>query len=287
MEELARESISLLAKPVLDTDGPRLACMGAVFLMLKPALGAGLLNFPWAFEKAKGIHTAVAVEMVSLVFLISGLVILGYSSISGQNTYQGVVKDVCGPAIGQLCEVVFVFNLFMISVAFLVIVTDQLEKYPHFVLILLCVFLILPLSIPKEISIQKYISILGTLAATYLTVAIVLKYHTREEREVHISTLYSSGSMPSMFSVIPTICFAIYSSMENKSLSHWVFISVLSMFFCLVIYSLTCEAHPFNTLSDIKTVMQKGSMQMWVAISLTSLAVLWFGVRCCSWFCWF
>ncbi|XP_055788908.1 putative sodium-coupled neutral amino acid transporter 8 [Salvelinus fontinalis] len=274
MEELARESISLLAKPTLDTDGPRLGSLGAIFIMLKSALGAGLLNFPWAFEKAGGIRSAVAVEMVSLVFLISGLVILGYSSsISGQNTYQAVVKDVCGPAIGQLCEVVFIFNLFMISVAFLVVVSDQLEKlcislyelitglpetdmpyhwytHPHFALILLCVFLILPLSIPKEISIQKYISVLGTLAATYLTVAIIVKYHTREGSEVHISPLYTSGisSWASMFSVIPTICFgfqcheaciAIYSSMENKSLSHWVFISVVSMFFCLVIYSLT------------------------------------------------
>lgn len=31
----------------------------------------------------------------------------------------------------------------------------------------------------------------------------------------------------------------IYSSMENQRLSHWVFISVVSMIFCLVIYSLT------------------------------------------------
>ncbi|XP_064786068.1 putative sodium-coupled neutral amino acid transporter 8 [Oncorhynchus masou masou] len=274
MEELARESISLLAKPTLETDGPRLGSLGAIFIMLKSALGAGLLNFPWAFEKAGGIRSAVAVEMVSLVFLISGLVILGYSSsISGRNTYQAVVKDVCGSAIGQLCEVVFVFNLFMISVAFLVIVSDQLKKlcislyelitglpetdmpyhwytHPHFALILLCVFLILPLSIPKEISIQKYISVLGTLAATYLTVAMIVKYHTRDSSDVHISPLYTSGisSWASMFSVIPTICFgfqcheaciAIYSSMENKSLSHWVFISVMSMFFCLVIYSLT------------------------------------------------
>ncbi|CAB1313846.1 unnamed protein product [Coregonus sp. 'balchen'] len=58
-----RESISLLAKPMLDTGGPRLGSMGAVFIMLKSGLGAGLLNFPWAFEKAGGIRTAVAVEM--------------------------------------------------------------------------------------------------------------------------------------------------------------------------------------------------------------------------------
>lgn len=34
-------------------------------------------------------------------------------------------------------------------------------------------------------------------------------------------------------------CIAIYSSMENQKLSHWMWISVLSMFFCLLIYTLT------------------------------------------------
>lgn len=34
-------------------------------------------------------------------------------------------------------------------------------------------------------------------------------------------------------------CVAVYSSMENRRLSHWVFISVLSMLICLLIYSLT------------------------------------------------
>ncbi|TVG09583.1 putative sodium-coupled neutral amino acid transporter 8 [Bagarius yarrelli] len=132
MEELARESIrsiSLLYKPARDAEPQRLGSIGAVFIMLKSALGAGLLNFPWAFEKAGGVSRALGVELVSLIFLISGLVILGYaSSISRQSTYHDVVREVCGRRIGYLCEVCFVFNLFMISVAFLVVVQDQLEK---------------------------------------------------------------------------------------------------------------------------------------------------------------
>ncbi|KAG7275303.1 hypothetical protein CRUP_018277 [Coryphaenoides rupestris] len=242
---------------------PRLGSMGAVCIMLKSALGAGLLNFPWAFERAGGIRSAVTVELVSLVFLISGLIILGYSSsISGQCTYQAVVKGLCGQSIGQLCEICFVFNLFMICVAFLVIVDDQLEKLcqsiyelvtdlpesmmPHhwytdqrFALLLLCLFLILPLSF-----------MLGTLAATYMTTAIIIKYHSMPLPLVHVAPIYSGGitSWASMFSVIPTICFgfqcheasiAIFSSMENQRLSHWVFISVISMIICLIIYTLT------------------------------------------------
>ncbi|KAM7424051.1 hypothetical protein PAMA_000422 [Pampus argenteus] len=274
MEELARESISLLARSASHADPPRLGSFGAVFIMLKSALGAGLLNFPWAFQKAGGVKTAISVELVSLVFLISGLVILGYaSSISRQNTYQDVVREVCGRAVGQLCEVCFCFNLFMICVAFLVVVQDQLEKLcislyetvtgstegempyhwytdQRFALFIMCVVIILPLSIPKEIGIQKYTSVLGTLAATYLCVAVIVKYYLMESHTAIITPEHSQGisSWASMFSVVPTICFgfqcheaciAIYSSMENQKISHWVIISVVSMFFCLLIYTLT------------------------------------------------
>uniref|UniRef100_A0A3Q2ZYD9 Solute carrier family 38 member 8a n=1 Tax=Kryptolebias marmoratus TaxID=37003 RepID=A0A3Q2ZYD9_KRYMA len=244
MEELARESISLLASASAKAPlaaGPRLGSVGAVFIMLKSALGAGLLNFPWAFERAGGVRSAVTVELISLVFLISGLVILGYSSsISGRCTYQAVVKELCGPAIGQLCEVCFIFNLFMISVAFLVIVNDQLEKcessrpraMPYHVytdhrlaLLLLCVFLILPLSASKEIHIQKYISCqmfsveqLHLLTAQLQTVGRLIVLSVSQCHEASI---------------------AIYSSMENQRLSHWVLISVVAMIICLVIYSLT------------------------------------------------
>lgn len=69
-----------------------------------------------------------------MVFLISGLVILGYAaSVSGQATYQGVVHGLCGPTVGKLCEACFIVNLLMISVAFLRVIGDQLEKckYPR------------------------------------------------------------------------------------------------------------------------------------------------------------
>lgn len=71
MEELARDSISLLASaspkssPRLSA-GPRLGSLGAIFILLKSALGAGLLNFPWAFVKAGGIHNAITVELVGI-----------------------------------------------------------------------------------------------------------------------------------------------------------------------------------------------------------------------------
>ncbi|NWT93561.1 AVT2 protein, partial [Urocynchramus pylzowi] len=267
-------------RPLLPAQGgsaglspPGLSSAGAVFILLKSALGAGLLSFPWAFGRAGGALPALLVELGSLVFLVSGLAVLGYAAaLSAQPTYQGVVRAVCGAAVGKLCEVCFLLNLFMISVALLRVVGDQLEKlcdslYPNgtlsgapqlppwyvdqrFTLSALCVLVIFPLSVPREIGFQKYSSILGTLAACYLTLVVILKYYLQAE-SLHLTEPPQpsrSSSWTSIFSVIPTICFgfqcheacvAIYSSMRNQSFSHWVTVSVLSMLICLLIYSLT------------------------------------------------
>ncbi|GAB5582528.1 putative sodium-coupled neutral amino acid transporter 7 isoform X1 [Prionailurus iriomotensis] len=197
MEGPMAGSPGLTEKPVPAAASPSLSSLGAVFILLKSALGAGLLNFPWAFHKAGGVTPAFLVELVSLVFLISGLVILGYAaSVSGQTTYQGVVGGLCGPALGKLCEACFIVNLLMISVAFLRVIGDQLEKLCGFLLPsappapqpwcvdqrltlpLLSALVILPLSVPREIGFQKYTSILGTLAACYLALVIVVQYYT-------------------------------------------------------------------------------------------------------------
>ncbi|NXJ90368.1 AVT2 protein, partial [Corythaixoides concolor] len=271
MERAAGEGRPLLPAAAAGSAG--LSSAGAVFIMLKSALGAGLLSFPWAFGRAGGAVPALLVELGSLIFLVSGLAVLGYAAaLSAQPTYQGVVRAVCGAAAGKLCEVCFLLNLFMISVALLRVVGDQLEKlcdslYPNgtlsgspppppwyadqrFTLSTLCVLVIFPLSVPREIGFQKYSSILGTLAACYLTLVIVLKYHLQAESLGSPEPPQPSraSSWASVFSVIPTICFgfqcheacvAIYSSMRNRSFSHWVAVSVLSMLICLLIYSLT------------------------------------------------
>uniref|UniRef100_G1RJ11 Solute carrier family 38 member 8 n=1 Tax=Nomascus leucogenys TaxID=61853 RepID=G1RJ11_NOMLE len=259
MEGQTPGSRGLPEKPHPATAAATLSSMGAVFILMKSALGAGLLNFPWAFSKAGGVVPAFLVELVSLVFLLSGLVILGYAAaVSGQATYQGVVRGLCGPAIGKLCEACFLVNLLMISVAFLRVIGDQLEKRkylrgtrdgpgPALHPALLSALVILPLSAPREISLC--VSILGTLAACYLALVITVQYYLWPQGLVRESRpSLSPTSWTSVFSVFPTICFgfqcheaaiSIYCSMRKRSLSHWALVSVLSLLACCLIYSLT------------------------------------------------
>lgn len=94
--------------------------------------------------------------------------------------------------------------------------TDQ-----RFSLFIVCLVIILPLSIPKEIGIQKYTryaalgpslwrtcgsymvsllsllkrSVLGTLAATYLCVAVIVKYHLMDSHTTILTPERSHGSV--------------------------------------------------------------------------------------------
>ncbi|XP_062860398.1 putative sodium-coupled neutral amino acid transporter 8a [Trichomycterus rosablanca] len=271
MKELKDGSFGFLEKQKQVEDRPGLGTYEAVIIILKSALGAGVLNFPWAFARAGGIEGAVTLELISLIFLVCGLIIMGYaSSISGQNTYQTVVQKLCGATIGKLCEICFVFNIFMVCVAVLVVVAELLQKLSvsiyqlitglhkseipyywymdqRFTLFLLCLFVILPLSISKDIGTQKYMSLLGSLASAYLAVAIVVRYYTIPKD--HLPQFCSSGmeSWHSIFNILPTICFgfqchegsvAIYSSLENKKLLNWSIISLVSMVICFVLYTI-------------------------------------------------
>uniref|UniRef100_A0A672TK83 Amino acid transporter transmembrane domain-containing protein n=1 Tax=Strigops habroptila TaxID=2489341 RepID=A0A672TK83_STRHB len=236
-----------------------LSSAGAVCILLKWALRAGLLSFPRALGRAGRAAPAFLVELGLLVFLVSRLAVLGYAaSLSTQPTYQGVVWVVCGEAL---------------------VVGDQLEKCEmlsrtplplpwyadqHFTLSTLHVFVIFPFSIPSKVGFQKYSRyLLGTLyprppppgcqgATSSLPPGASCPSPRTSSPPCH-----RASSWASIFSVIRTISFSFQvghpgptvpccrgsagslHSMRNHSFSHWLTVSVLSMLICLLIYSLT------------------------------------------------
>ncbi|PKU27432.1 sodium-coupled neutral amino acid transporter 7 [Limosa lapponica baueri] len=105
------------------------SALGAVFIVVNAALGAGLLNFPAAFSMAGGVAAGIALQMCMLIFIIGGLVILAYcSQASNERTYQEVVWAVCGKVPGVLCEVAIAVYTFGTCIAFLIIIGDQEDK---------------------------------------------------------------------------------------------------------------------------------------------------------------
>nr|XP_014354422.1 PREDICTED: putative sodium-coupled neutral amino acid transporter 7 [Latimeria chalumnae] len=152
------------------------SAFSSVFIIVNAALGAGLLNFPAAFNTVGGVGAGIAVQMHLLVFIISGLVVMAYcSQVSNEGPYQEVMWVICGRVIGVLCKITIMVYTFNTCIAFLLIIGDQLDKLiaamahepeagvsshwytdRKFTISLTSIPVILPLSIPKEIGFQKY-----------------------------------------------------------------------------------------------------------------------------------
>uniref|UniRef100_A0AAY4BSE6 Sodium-coupled neutral amino acid transporter 7 n=1 Tax=Denticeps clupeoides TaxID=299321 RepID=A0AAY4BSE6_9TELE len=300
----AGERAWLLQSPSVDaTPPPRpsepqrggTSAVGAVFIVVNAALGAGLLNFPAAFNMAGGVTSGV---VLMLVFIISGLVILAYcSQVSNETTYQEVVRAVCGRLVGVVCEVAIAVYTFGTCIAFLIIIGDQLDKLigamtselepgvnshwytdRKFTIVVTAVLVILPLSIPKEIGFQKYASGLSVVGTWYVTIVIIVKYiwPDKDVTPGYIPT--SPSSWTAVFNAMPTICFGfqchvssvpVFNSMQEREVRRWGGVVTVGMLLCLFVYTGTgvCGFLSFGSNVSQDVLMSYPSNDVAVAIA--------------------
>ncbi|KAJ8303160.1 hypothetical protein KUTeg_019556 [Tegillarca granosa] len=102
----------------------------SVFLVVNAALGAGLLNFPDAYQQAGGVLVAVLIQAIFLVFVVCAIMILAYcSDIKQTATYQDVVLSVCGKNAQRCCAFSIMLYCFGTCITFLIIIGDQWEEF--------------------------------------------------------------------------------------------------------------------------------------------------------------
>ncbi|KAG8143813.1 putative sodium-coupled neutral amino acid transporter 7 protein [Naja naja] len=262
----AGERARLLQSPSAEEPRPATTSMlGAVFIVVNAALGAGLLNFPAAFQMAGGVAAGIAMQTGLLLFIIGGLVILAYcSQASNERTYQEVVWAVCGRVLGVLCEVAIVVYTFGTCIAFLIIIGDQQDKIipvlvkscategrscwftdRKFTISLTAILFILPLSVPKEIGFQKYASCLSVIGTWYITIVVIIKYFWPDQVISPEIITTSPSSWVSVFNAMPTICFGfqchvssvpIFNSMKCPQVRTWGVIVTAAMVIALFVY---------------------------------------------------
>lgn len=103
--------------------------MATVFLLVNATLGAGLLNFPQAFDKTGGIVTAVAVQLVFLVFITAAIVVLANcSDTTNSSSMQDTLAGLCGNRSLKFCAICVAVYSFGCCVTFLIVVGDQFDR---------------------------------------------------------------------------------------------------------------------------------------------------------------
>ncbi|XP_067905909.1 sodium-coupled neutral amino acid transporter 7 [Heterodontus francisci] len=280
-------------------EGGTPAC-GAVFIVVNAALGAGLLNFPYAFFVAGGVLAGIVLQLCLLLFIITGLVILAYcSQVSSKTTYQEVVRAACGQVIGTICDVLIAVYTFGTCIAFLIIIGDQLDKILEavmhtskgdasanshwysdrkFTISVTSILVILPLSIPKEIGFQKYASALSVLGTWYVTIIVIVKY-IWPDQGINVGDIPTSpSSWMAVFNAIPTICFGfqchvssvpVFSSMERPGVRRWGWVVTAAVVICLFVYTGTgvCGFLTFGSNVNVDVLLSYPSTDISVTIA--------------------
>ena len=148
------------------------------FLLVSAALGAGILNYPVAYDRLGGIGLATVVQVIVLVILASTMLTLVYcSNINRDNSYHEVLYSMCGKRVKDLAAMSILISCFGICVTFLVIIGDQFDRIfatffgehfcdqwylsRQFTILAISVVLIWPMCYFKNLEFLKHFNILG------------------------------------------------------------------------------------------------------------------------------
>ncbi|KAG6796766.1 sodium-coupled neutral amino acid transporter 7 [Apis mellifera caucasica] len=236
--------------------------ISTIFLIVNATLGAGLLNFPQAFDKAGGLVTSISVQLVLLVFITATLIILANcSDITNTCSMQDMFANFYGQKSFLLCAFCIMIYSFGCCLTFLIIIGDQFDRvlltyygfdYCHtwylsrtFVTIVTCSLFILPLCFFKRLDILSYTSSIGCITILYVALLIVYKSFTYTESSNPMK-IWPDNKLEAL-QIIPIICFAyqnhmtaipMYACMKERNL---LFITALGAFVSGIIFVETIE----------------------------------------------
>lgn len=246
----------------------------ASFLLVNAALGAGVLNYPAAYDRIGGVWIATGVQLGLMIILASTMFILIYcADVNGDASYHDVLLTMCGKRCQQLSAISILLTCYGICVTFLIIIGDQYDRIlvshltecywyidRRFTISLTALTLILPMCYFQRLDFLKYAGTLGVFSMLYVVFLNVYQYFVLEVDPIKISSTASPKSMEqglSLFAVIPVICFAyqcheivvpVYACMDDKDRNMKSFGKTTALTLG-ILFALYCTAGTFGYLT--------------------------------------
>lgn len=239
----------------------------ASFLLVNAALGAGVLNYPFAYDKAGGVYFATILQLLMMVLLISTMLVLVHcADLNNDNTYHDVLLSMCGRRAQQCAALSILLTCYGICITFLIIIGDQYDRLflsifekefclwwildRRFTITVTAVLFILPMCYFQRLDFLRYASTLGIFAMLYPVFLTVYEYHKLDVVPGKVKTMPDSAIQ--VFVVIPVISFAyqtheivvpVYACMRQRNLRNFGKSTFLAMAILFVIY---CIAGSFG-----------------------------------------
>ncbi|KAL1440046.1 hypothetical protein MTO96_009863 [Rhipicephalus appendiculatus] len=224
--------------------------------------GAGVLNYPAAYDRAGGILAATLLQILMIFLNVVTMLILGYcADLNGDNTFHDVLLTTCGRRAQQIAATSILLSCYGVCITFLIVIGDQYDRlftsllgpfFCHvwylnrqFTTFATAVLFILPLCYFRRLDFLKYASTLGIFVMLYPVFLTIFIFSTEELEEVTMKT--KPDNLIDLVVILPVICFAyqahevvvpIYANMRDRRLANLAKATVLTTAFLFIIYTL-------------------------------------------------
>ncbi|XP_033339756.2 sodium-coupled neutral amino acid transporter 7 [Megalopta genalis] len=236
--------------------------IGTTVLIINTTLGAGLLNFPQAFDRSGGIAASIILQCFLLVFITATLVILAKcSDITDTATMQNMFAEFCGHRSLILCALCVAIYSFGCCLTFIIIIGDQFDRvlvtyygidYCHtwylsrpFVTAVASTIFMLPLCFFKKLDVLSYASSIGFITILYVILLIIYNSILKIDPILHPMKMWPDNIYEAL-QIIPITCFAyqthmaaipMYACMKDRQLGKFTICVITSMIICCVAYT--------------------------------------------------
>lgn len=245
----------------------------AAFLLINAALGAGLLNYPVAYDRLGGIFYATILQCFAAILMISTILVLVYcAQIHNEDSYHGVMRTMCGPGIMQLSAASIAITCFGICITFIIIIGDQFDRIfatyiglnfcsywyfsRYFSMSLTAILATWPMCYFRRLDFLRHINVLGVLASLYIIFLNIYSYYYYKPDPEHLPNIRTSPkSLLEFVAALPVVFFAyqtheivipVYDSMSTKNIRNFSKSVITAMFSLLILY---CVAGSFGYLT--------------------------------------
>jgi len=235
----------------------------AAFLLVNAALGAGLLNYPVAYDRLGGIGLSTFVQVIILLMLATTMLILIYcADLNNVYTYHDVLESMCGKRVKQMAACSIMITCFGICVTFLIIIGDQFDRIfatflgsrfcynwfsnRIFTITFTTIVSIWPMCYFRRLDFLRYVNILGIFATLYVVFLNVYEYYKLDVIPGPIKT--SPDSIVSVFAALPVVCFACqthevvvptYACMSDRRIISFAKATALSLSLLFILYCIS------------------------------------------------
>lgn len=225
--------------------GGRTTWVMAAFLLINAALGAGLLNYPVAYDRLGGIVYASIIQGFAVVLMATTMLVLVYCArLNNVHSYHDVMRTMCGRRVMQFSAASIAITCFGICITFLIIIGDQFDRIfatyigdnfctywyatRTFTMAATAIATIWPMCYFRRLDFLRHVNVLGVVASFYIIFLNIYSYYTiREDTSSPPPMRTSPKSFLEFVAALPVVFFAyqtheivipVHVSMKDKSI---------------------------------------------------------------------